>query len=117
VALRPRSLALASLILLASHAAGAADLVGAWRIHGSVFFNAVETVCRFKGDGPGVAATCENGKPSIFTPVTVTGGKVAWNWDAGPAVLVFQGALTSDTTITGEIKVRGFTGSFTATKQ
>ena len=112
-----RSLTLALLVLSISHAAGAADIVGAWRIHGSVFFNAVETVCYFKGDGPRVAATCENGKPSTFTPVTVTGGKVAWNWDAGPAVLVFQGALTSDTTIKGEIMVRGFTGSFTATKQ
>jgi hypothetical protein len=112
-----KSLALALLILPVGHAASGADLVGAWRIHGSVFFNAVETVCHFKGDGPGVAATCENGKPSTFTPVTVSGGAVAWNWDAGPAVLVFQGALTSDTTIKGEIKVRGFTGSFTATKQ
>ena len=112
-----KSPALALLVLFTSHAAGAADIVGAWRIHGSVFFNAVDTVCHFKGDGPGVAATCENGKPSAFTPVTVAGGEVAWNWDAGPAVLVFQGALTSDTTIKGEIKVRGFTGSFTATKQ
>ena len=112
----------ATAVVLAALAAGngarAADIVGAWTIHGSVFFNAVDTTCLFKGDGGGISATCENdGKPGDFTPATVGGGKVAWSWNSGPAVLTFAGAFTSDTAIKGKITVRGFTGSFTATKQ
>ena len=104
--------------LTAGNVAKAADIVGAWTIHGSVFFNAVDTTCLFKGEGDGIRATCENdGKPGEFTPATVGGGKVAWSWNSGPAVLAFAGAFTSDTVIKGEITVRGFTGKFTATKQ
>jgi hypothetical protein len=104
--------------LTAGGTARAADIVGAWTIHGSVFFNDVDTTCLFKGEGSGISATCENdGKPGDFTPATVGGGKVAWSWNAGPAVLAFAGAFTSDTVIKGEITVRGFTGRFTATKQ
>jgi hypothetical protein len=105
-------------LLMAGNAAQAADIVGAWTIHGSVFFNAVDTTCLFRGEGDGISATCENdGKPGEFTPATVAGGKVAWSWNSGPAVLAFAGAFTSDTVIKGEITVRGFTGRFTATKQ
>jgi hypothetical protein len=109
-------------IILATLAFGGpalgADIVGAWTIHGSVFFNAVDTVCLFKGENGAVMATCENdGKPGVYAPATLTDRKVAWNWDAGPAVLAFQGAFVSDTIITGELAVRGFTGKFTATKQ
>ena len=98
--------------------AGATDIAGAWQIHGSVFFNAVDTVCLFKSEGDAVTATCENdGKPGAYTPATVANGKVAWNWDSGPAVLSFQATMTSATAMKGEITVRGFTGKFTATKQ
>lgn len=114
-----KSIALALAILSISPPLHAADIVGAWKIHGSVFFNAVDTICHFKGeDGGGVSATCENnGNLGPFTPADVTDRTVAWSWDAGPAVLAFQAALTSDTAMKGEIKVRGFTGSFVATKQ
>jgi len=104
--------------LVFSTAARATDIVGAWDVHGSVFFNAVDTTCLFKAEGGGIAATCENdGKPGDYTPAMVAGGKVSWSWNAGPAVLAFDGAFTSDTVIKGRIAVRGFTGSFTATKQ
>lgn len=104
--------------LATSNAASASDIAGAWTIHGSVFFNAVDTVCLFKNDGGAVTATCENdGKPGAYTPVTFTDRKLAWNWDAGPAVLAFQGSFVSDTIIKGEITVRGFTGRFTATRE
>jgi hypothetical protein len=110
--------AVAAAALLFSSTAGAADIVGAWDIHGSVFFNAVDTTCLFKAQGDGFAATCENdGKPGDYTPATVAGRKVSWNWNAGPAVLSFDGVFTSDLAIKGKIAVRGFTGSFTATKQ
>jgi hypothetical protein len=110
--------ALAAIALVFSNTAQAADIVGAWTIHGSVFFNAVDTTCLFKAEGDGFAATCENdGSPGEYTPVTMAGGKVSWSWNAGPAVLAFDGAFTSDTAIKGRIAVRGFTGSFTATKQ
>jgi hypothetical protein len=113
-----KTAAIAFAALTAGSAARAADIVGAWTIHGSVFFNAVDTTCLFKGEGGGISATCENdGKPGEFTPATVGGGKVAWSWNSGPAVLAFAGAFTSDTVIKGEITVRGFTGRFTATKQ
>jgi hypothetical protein len=105
-------------MLTAGNVAQAADIVGAWTIHGSVFFNAVDTTCLFKAEGDGISATCENdGKPGEFTPATVAGNKVGWSWNSGPAVLAFAGALVSDTVIKGEITVRGFTGKFTATKQ
>ena len=52
-----------------------------------------------------------------LAPVKVTDRKVSWSWNSGPAVLAFDGAFTSDTAIKGEITVRGFSGSFTATKQ
>jgi hypothetical protein len=105
-------------VLTAGNVAQAADIVGAWTIHGSVFFNAVDTTCLFKAEGGGIAATCENdGKPGEFTPATIAGGKVSWSWNSGPAVLTFAGAFKSDTVIKGEITVRGFTGTFTATKQ
>jgi hypothetical protein len=108
----------AAIALISSNTAHAADIIGTWAIHGSVFFNAVDTTCLFKAEGDGIAATCENdGKPGDYTPATVAGGKVLWNWNAGPAVLTFDGAFTSDTMIKGKIAVRGFTGSFTATKQ
>ena len=110
--------AIALAALTTGNVARAADIVGAWTIHGSVFFNAVDTTCLFKDEGGDISATCENdGKPGEFTPATVAGGKVAWSWNAGPAVLTFAGALSSDTVIKGEITVRGFTGKFTATKQ
>lgn len=113
---KPAAAILAALV--AAGPASGADLVGAWTIHGSVFFNAVDTVCLFKGDEGTVTATCENdGTPGTYTPATLTDRKVAWRWDAGPAVLVFQGVFVSDTVIKGEITVRGFTGKFTATKQ
>jgi hypothetical protein len=114
-----KTFALAFLALSTSPAVHAADIVGTWKIHGSVFFNAVDTVCHFKGGGGGgIVATCENeGVPGAFTPAAITDKTVAWSWDAGPAVLSFQSAFTSDTGMKGEIKVRGFTGSFTATKQ
>jgi hypothetical protein len=105
-------------VLTTGNVARAADIVGAWTIHGSVFFNAVDTTCLFKSEGGGISATCENdGKPGEFTPATVAGSKVEWSWNSGPAVLAFVGAFTSDTVIKGEITVRGFTGKFTATKQ
>ena len=108
----------AAIALVFSNTARAADIVGAWAIHGSVFFNAVDTTCLFKAEGDGIAATCENdGKPGDYTPASVAGRKVSWSWNSGPAVLTFDGALTSDTAIKGKISVRGFTGSFTATKQ
>jgi len=110
--------AVAAIALTFSNTARAADIIGAWDIHGSVFFNAVDTTCLFKAEGGGIAATCENDrKPGHYTPATVAGGKVSWSWDAGPAVLAFDGAFTSDTVIKGKIAVRGFIGSFTATKQ
>ena len=110
--------AIAAAALVFSAAARGADIIGAWVIHGSVFFNAVDTTCLFKAEGGGIAATCENdGKPGAYTPAIVAGGKVSWGWDAGPAVLAFDGAFTSDTAMKGKITVRGFAGSFTATKQ
>ena len=113
-----KTAAIAFAALTAGTTARAADIVGAWTIHGSVFFNDVDTTCLFKGEGSAISATCENdGKPGDFTPATVGSGKVAWSWNAGPAVLAFAGAFTSDTVIKGEITVRGFTGRFTATKQ
>jgi len=113
-----KSAATASVAFFLSGPAMAADIVGAWDIHGSVFFNAVDTTCLFKADGGGIAATCENdGKPGDFTPATVAGGKVSWSWNAGPAVLVFDGIFASDTLLKGKIAVRGFSGSFTATKR
>ncbi len=111
---------LLALAALAVSPAASADIIGAWKIHGSVFFNAVDTICHFKNadGGPGVEATCEYyGKLENFTPATIDGAKVGWSWDAHQAVLAFQGTLTSDTAMKGEIKVRGFSGSFTATKQ
>jgi hypothetical protein len=113
-----KSVAVILAALAISSAASAADIVGRWSIHGSVLFNAVDTVCLFKNDGVAVAATCENdGKPGTYTPVALTDRKVAWNWDAGPAVLTFQGSFVSDSVIRGEITVRGFTGKFTATRE
>jgi len=110
--------AAAALVFAFGNTARAADLVGAWTIHGSVFFNAVDTTCLFKAEGDGIAATCENdGKPGDYTPAKVTGRRVSWSWNAGPAVLAFDGAFTSDTVIKGKITVRSFTGSFTTTKQ
>jgi hypothetical protein len=110
--------AAAAFALVFSNTARAAEIIGAWDIHGSVFFNAVDTTCLFKAEGGGIAATCENdGKPGDYTPATVAGGKVSWSWNAGPAVLAFDGAFTSDGVIKGKITVRGFTGSFTATRQ
>jgi hypothetical protein len=108
----------AAIVFFFSDTARAADIIGTWAVHGSVFFNAVDTTCLFKAEGGGIAATCENdGKPGDYTPATVAGGKVSWSWNAGPAVLAFDGAFTSDTVIKGKIAVRGFTGAFTATKQ
>jgi hypothetical protein len=113
-----KSAIVAFAVLTAGNVARAADIVGAWTIHGSVFFNAVDTTCLFKSEGGGISATCENdGKPGEFTPATVVGSKVGWSWNSGPAVLAFAGAFTSGTVIKGEITVRGFTGKFTATKQ
>lgn len=110
--------AVAAVAFIFSSTAQAADIIGAWTIHGSVFFNAVDTTCLFKAEGSGIAATCENdGKPGDYTPATVAGGKVSWSWNAGPAILAFDGVFTSDTVIKGKIAVRGFTGSFTGTKQ
>jgi hypothetical protein len=116
MSMKPVAIALAALAF--GNVAQAADIVGAWTIDGSVFFNAVDTTCLFKGEGGGISATCENdGKPGEFTPATVAGSKVVWSWNSGPAVLTFTGVLASDTVMKGEIKVRGFTGKFTATKQ
>jgi hypothetical protein len=96
----------------------AADITGAWKIHGSVFFNSVDTTCHFKKDGDVVLGTCESDTGlGEFTPVTLSGTKVAWSWNPGPALLSFDATLTSDTAMKGKITVRGFTGSFTAAKQ
>ncbi len=101
-----------------SRMANAADITGAWKIHGSVFFNSVDTTCHFKKDGNAVLGTCENDSgPGEYTPVTISGANVDWSWNPGEALLTFQAALTSDTTMKGKILVRGFTGGFTATKQ
>jgi hypothetical protein len=116
MALKPAGIAM--LVLATGPAAGAADIAGAWQIHGSVFFNAVDTICHFKTDGAGVVGTCEvDGAPGAYTPVTLSDRGVTWSWNPGPAVLTFEATLTSDTTMKGAIKVRGFTGSFTGTKQ
>jgi hypothetical protein len=113
-----KPLALAVLFLALGQGARAADIVGDWQIHGSVFFNAVDTLCHFKRDGDGIVGTCDvDGKPGAFTPVTIADRRVEWSWDPGPALLTFQATLTSDTAMKGDIKVRGFTGSFTAAKQ
>ena len=107
--------------LVLSPVASAANIIGAWKIHGSVFFNAVDTICHFKqgdGEGAGIVATCEyDGEPGAYTPAAVTDRSVGWSWDARQAVLAFQASFTSDTAMKGEIKVKGFTGSFTAVKQ
>jgi hypothetical protein len=115
-----KSIILALFVLFVSPAASAANIVGAWKIHGSVFFNAVDTICHFKeaeAQGGGIVATCEyDGVPGAYTPATVTDRMVGWSWDARQAVLAFQASYTSDTAMKGEIKVKGFTGSFTAVK-
>ena len=98
--------------------AHAADITGAWKIDGSVFFNSIKTTCHFKKDGDTVLGTCENDSGlGEFTPVTINGPKVFWSWNPGPALLSFDATLTSDAAMKGKITVRGFTGSFTATKQ
>jgi hypothetical protein len=110
---------LASLLLAASvsQPPGAAIVAGAWQIHGSVFFNAVDTICHFKDDAGMTTATCESdGVLGPFTAATIKGAEVVWSWDSGPAVLTFDARLTSATSMKGEIRVRGFSGSFTATK-
>jgi hypothetical protein len=107
----------AVLIALPAHAADA-DITGAWKIDGSVFFNSVDTTCHFKKAGDATVGTCENDQGlGDFTPVTINGPKIAWSWNPGPALLSFAATLTSDTSMKGKITVRGFTGSFTATKQ
>ncbi len=106
------------LSLMVASTAHAADVTGAWKIDGSVFFNSVDTTCHFKKDGDAVLGTCENDSGlGEFTPVTIAGPKISWSWNPGPALLRFDATLTSDTAMKGKITVRGFTGSFTATKQ
>ena len=106
------------LSLVVAGTAHAADITGAWKIDGSVFFNSVDTTCHFKKDGDAVLGTCENDSGlGEFTPVTINGAKISWSWNPGPALLSFDATLTSDTAMKGKITVRGFTGGFTATKQ
>ena len=113
-----RWMLLTGLTVLLNGTVHAAELTGAWKLDGSVFFNSVDTTCHFKKEGEALLATCENEQgPGAYTPVTIAGNQVTWSWDPGPAVLTFQGTLTSDTAMKGKIKVRGFTGSFEASKQ
>ena len=109
---------LVSVISLLSPMVKAADITGAWKVSGSVFFNSVDTTCHFKKDGNAILATCENDSgPGTYTPATVDGAKIVWSWDAGPAVLTFQATLTSDSSMKGTIEVRGFTGTFEAVRR
>jgi hypothetical protein len=79
-----------------------ADISGDWKIDGSVFF----------------VGTCDNESgPGEYTPVTISGAKVNWSWNPGPALLTFDATLTSAIAMKGKITVRGFSGSFTATRQ
>jgi hypothetical protein len=104
-------------LALPAHAADA-DVTGDWKIDGSVFFNDIKTTCHFKKTGDSTVGTCDNDAgPGEYTPVTISGGKVGWSWNPGPALLTFDAALTSATAMKGKITVRGFSGSFTATKQ
>jgi hypothetical protein len=105
-------------IFAAVSAQAQTPVVGAWKIDGSVFFNSVDTTCHFKQEGITILGTCENEKgPGEYTPVTLDGAKIRWSWNPGPALLTFDAILTSATTMKGKILVRGFTGSFEATKQ
>jgi hypothetical protein len=110
--------ALVFLAFLALPAHAAEGLPGAWKIDGSVFFNSVDTTCHFKQEGTTILATCENDQgPGEYMPVALDGAKVKWSWNPGEALLTFDATMTSATTMKGKILVRGFTGSFKATKQ
>ncbi len=57
------------MVFVVAGSARAADVIGALTLHGSEFFNAVDTTCIFKEQEGGIAATCENdGKSGACVP-------------------------------------------------
>jgi hypothetical protein len=105
-------------LLVALPAQAQSVFVGDWKIDGSVFFNDVKTTCHFKQEGTTILGTCDNDNgPGEYTPVVIDGAKVKWSWNPGEALLTFDATMTSATTMKGKILVRGFTGSFKATKE
>lgn len=96
----------------------AADVIGSWKLSGSVLFNTLDTVCHFRLDGDAVWATCDDANgPGAWIQAKVAHDIIAWKWKVGPEVLGFHGTLTSETTMKGRIASGGVFGRFIATRQ
>lgn len=109
--------------------ANAADVSGAWKVAINVADMTFHSTCTFAQTGGTLAGSCISAdpppdgadapKPSTITG-TVDGQTVKWGYDItfGDMMLHldYNGALTSDTAMTGKLEVAGMEGDFTAAK-
>lgn len=101
-----------------------AAVAGDWKVSGSVYGNAIDTVCTIKQEGKTLSGTCKMDKADSAVTGTVEGKKVTWQFNSdyqGTAItIVFSGNIDDAAKgISGKINVLPFNveGDFTAAKE
>jgi hypothetical protein len=116
-------LAAAAALTLAPAGALAADLSGAWNVHG-VFVDVISytAVCTFHQAGASLAGPCVDpaNNTNVQAKGAVNGAAVDFSYDTtfnGVALhLDYKGALQPDGTLKGVIDANGSPGAFTANR-
>ena len=101
----------------------AQDLSGAWTISSSVGTTPITVSCALVQAGEALSGSCApaGGGPTAFTGGTINGAKASWGYDVTfrdqPAHVGFEADVTSDTSMTGVLKLGGKPSPFTAVKK
>ncbi|HEY5412406.1 MAG TPA: hypothetical protein VIJ94_16935 [Caulobacteraceae bacterium] len=112
----------AAALLLAPGLALAQDLSGAWTISSSVGTTPITVNCTLVQKGEALSGACAPaaGTPTAFTGV-VTGTHASWGYDVTfrgqPAHVGFEADISSDTAMTGVLKLAGKPSPFTAVRK
>ena len=117
-----RILFTAALVLMAPGLALAQDLSGAWTVSSSVGTTPITVNCTLVQKGETLSGACAPaaGTPTAFTGV-VTGTHASWGYDVTfrgqPSHVGFEAEISSDTAMTGMLKLGDKPSPFTAVKK
>lgn len=94
-------------LVLAAIPAGAAEIAGTWRLTGRIADVNIDRVCTIRQTESRIEGACKNQTGETVLSGEVNGGNVKWKYESKyegtTVVLVFKGALESDSAIKGEI--------------
>jgi hypothetical protein len=118
-----KSVLLAAAVLLAPSFALAQDLSGAWNISSSVGTTPITIACTLAQKGEVLTGNCTPAGGELGPAVTgeVKGAKASWGYSVvfrgNPGTVAYEADVTSDSAMTGTLKLNGRPSPFTAVRK